>query len=223
MKQKGTTEGAQKMPEDNEFHYEPVRGLPEAPPVGETILWQGRPRTLGLAREAMLLNWVVGYFVFLACWRVGSSSADIGLVPALPLAIPFLVLGGLAGLVILGIAWVLARTTVYTVTTARVAMRIGAALTVTLNLPFNRIARADLDLRKSGSGTIALTTLGETKLSYLILWPHVRPWRLRRPEPALRCISDAEKVARILADAAETRVSQPEVAHIAPTGAVAAE
>lgn len=211
------------MPDENEFHYEPVRGLPEAPPVGETVLWQGRPQTWALAREAMLLNWVVGYFVFLAVWRVGASSADIGLTAALPLAVPFLVSGLIAGAVILGIARILARTTVYTITTARVAMRVGAALTVTLNLPFSRIARADLDLRRSGTGTIALSTLGEAKLSYLILWPHVRPWRLKQPEPALRCIPDAKYVANVLADAAETRISQPEIAQSAPVGAVAAE
>ena len=59
----------------------------------------------------------------------------------------------------------------------------------------------------------------------MILWPHVRPWHVRETQPALRCIPDAAKVAAILAEAAETRVSRPtlERIDIAHPGAVAAE
>lgn len=202
------------MPFDDDFATEPIQGLPEELPTGELILWQGRPTTLALARDAMSLYWVVGYFVLLAIWRVGASAADIPLVSALPLAIPFLIIGCVACLVILGIAWVLAKTTMYTVTTARVAMRIGAALTVTLNLPFSRIEAADLAVSRDGSGTLVFRTSDTVRLSYLVLWPHVRPWQLKRTQPALRSIPDAANVARIFADAAETRISQPEVARI---------
>ena len=198
------------MPHDD-FAVEPVRGLPEKPPSGEVILWQGRPETFALARESMSLYWVLGYFVLLAFWRVGVSSVDMGLVGALPLALPFLVLGAITGGIILLIAWVQAKGTVYTVTSARVAMRVGAALTVTLNLPYTRIEAADLDLRRGGTGTIAFRTAGETKLSYLVLWPHVRPWHARKPQPALRCIPEAERVARLIAEAVETRMTQPEI------------
>ena len=96
----------------------------------------------------------------------------------------------------------------------KVAARIGAALTITLNLPYTRIGSADLDLRKDGTGTIALTTTGEVNFAYLVLWPHVRPWRFPA-RPALRCIPEAERVARILAEAAEARVSMPQVGRIA--------
>jgi hypothetical protein len=130
--------------------------------------------------------------------------------------------------VLLLMAWVQARSTVYTITTARVAMRIGAALTVTLNLPFRQIANADLKLRKSGAGSISLETLGETNFSYLVLWPHLRPGHVKVTKPALRCIPDAAKVAGILSEAAEARVSQPVLERIsnptAPQGdLVAAE
>ena len=211
------------MPHDD-FAVEPVEGLPERPPEGERILWQGRPAPGALAREALNLNWIVGYFVFLAVWRVGVSSAGMPFLDALPLGIPFLALGLVAACVLYGIAWVLARTTVYTVTTARIAMRVGAALTVTLNLPFRRIEAADLNLRKNGTGTIAFRTAGDTRLGFLVLWPHVRPWRMRKTEPAFRAIPDAARVAEIVAEAAETRVSQPQIATEAPRGAaVAAE
>ncbi len=210
------------MPHDD-FAVEPVKGLPERPPEGELILWQGRPSALALARDALNLWWVVGYFVLLAVWRVGASSADMPFLEALPLAIPFLILGALAAGVLYGIALVLARTTVYTITTSRVAMRVGAALTVTLNIPFTRIEGADLRLRRDGTGTVALRTLGDARLSYLVLWPHVRPWRMKKPEPSLRAIPDAARVAGILADAAETRISQPEISTERPPAPVAAE
>lgn len=210
------------MPHDD-FAIEPVKGLPAEPPKGEAVLWQGRPDTLALARESMGLTWVAGYFAVLIVWRVVSAASELPLSTALLSGVPLLVLGLLACGLILGIAWVQARSTVYTITSARVAMRIGAALTVTFNLPFTSIANAGLDLRKGGTGTIALELKGKTRISYLICWPHVRPWHLRQTQPALRCIPDAERVAAILADAAETRISQPEVASVPAGAAVAAE
>ncbi|RVT81978.1 PH domain-containing protein [Rhodobacteraceae bacterium CCMM004] len=208
----------------DDFAFEPVPGLPEALPEGERILWQGRPDATALARASLSLTWVAGYFALLAVWRVAASSVDLGLAAALPQAVPFLVLGLLACAVIWGFSWVQARATLYTITTHRVAMRVGAALTLTLNLPFTKIAGASLEMRRGGTGTIALQTLGETRLSYLVLWPHVRPWHMKKTEPALRAIPDAERVAAILAEAAEARVAQPQIARRAPAAAtVAAE
>ena len=91
-------------------------------------------------------------------------------------------------------------------------MRIGAALTITLNIPYKQLANAGLDLRANGKGTIALETSGKTRLSYLVCWPHVRPWRMNPTQPALRCIPDAAHVASLLAEAAETRIQTPQVA-----------
>jgi hypothetical protein len=210
------------MPDEDDIQVEAVNGLPEKPPAGERILWQGRPATWALARDSLAMYWVAGYFALLATWRVGVSSIELGFAGALPLAIPFLILGLIACGLILLVSWMQARATVYTITTARVAMRVGAALTITLNLPFKRIATADLDLRRDGTGTIAITTQGETRLSYLVLWPHVRPWRMKQPQPALRSIPEAERVARLLSEAAQTRISQPEIT-IRPAGAMAAE
>lgn len=204
------------MPHDEDITVEPIKGLPEAPPPGEEVLWQGRPSVMPLAREALSLNWVLGYFGVLILWRIGVSSTMMPFGPALLTALPFMALAVLAALILIAIAWVQARATVYTVTSERVAMRIGAALTLTLNLPFRKIASADLDLRKSGTGTIALKTAGHVKLSYLILWPHVRPWKMKHTQPALRCIPDAARVAAILAEAAETRISQPVIERRAP-------
>jgi len=206
----------------DDFAFEPVKGLPERPPQGEQILWQGRPDWWALTRESLSLKWVAGYFVLLAVWRfvtlVDQRPADA----AFAASSPFLVMGAVVCALLLTIGIVQARTTVYTITTSRVAMRIGAALTVTLNLPYTQIRNADIDLRRGGTGTIALDLKGETGLSYLVCWPHVRPWMISRTQPALRCIPHARRVAELLAEAAESRVNTPRVARAAPADAVAA-
>lgn len=213
------------MTHHDDFNFEPVRGLPEALPEDEHILWQGAPDPSMLAREALGLRWVAGYFVLLAIWRVGVSSVDYPLVQSLVHAVPFVLAGIVACAIIYGIAYVQARSTVYTLTNKRVAMRIGAALTMTLNLPYTWIGNAGLDLRRSGHGTLAFELIGETRLSYLMTWPHVRPWRITRTQPALRCIPEAEKVAALFAEAAETRIGMPQLSRVdRPTpNAVAAE
>jgi hypothetical protein len=207
----------------DDFTFEPVEGLPERPPEGEHILWQGRPDWFALTWESLSLPWVIGYFVLLAAWRFVSVIDLMPLGQAIGAAVPFLALGLVACLLLMAVGWVQARATMYTVTNRRVAMRIGAALTLTLNIPYAQVANAMLDLRRRGTGTIALETLGETQLSYFVCWPHVRPWYMKRTQPALRCIPDAERVAQVLADAAEARVSVPTVTRSAPRAAVAAE
>ncbi len=205
----------------DDFAFEPVPGLPERPPKSEVVLWQGRPDTWALAREAYKINWITGYFVLVVVWRAAVGWTEAALAGALAFGLPYVALGVAAWAVVMLLAWAQARATVYTITSARVAMRIGAALTVTLNLPFRQIANADLDLRKGGTGTIALETLGETKFSYLVLWPHLRPGHVRVTKPALRCIPDAEGVAAMLADAAEARLAEPVVERAAPRPAPA--
>ena len=91
---------------------------------------------------------------------------------------------------------------------------------MTLNIPFVKIGSAHLDRRTNGYGTIAFETLGGARISYLMTWPHVRPW-VFRTQPALRCIPDVDKVAEIFAEAAEARVNEPQVAPA--RAAVAAE
>ena len=189
-----------------EIAFEPIRGLPEALPEGEEILWQGRPDTWTLVKESLALRWVVGYFVLLAVWRVGSLLDQKPQGATQSTAIPILGLGLLTGAILWRVALVQARSTVYTITTARVVMRIGAALTLTVNLPFAAIGGAQLDLRKRGTGTIALQLTGKTRLSYLVCWPHVRPWHMNPTQPALRCIPHAQAVADILARAAAARI-----------------
>ena len=211
----------------DDFKFEPVRGLPEALPEGEHILWQGAPDPLRLAKDAWKMNWIMGYFIALAIWRVVVSSATEPLTTALGHGIPLLLAGlGACGIIYI-IAYTQARSTVYTLTNKRVAMRIGAALTMTLNLPYVCIANASANIRDNGRGTISFETNGEARISYMMTWPHVRPWAILRAQPSFRSIPDAARVAAIFSDAAEARVSQPVLSRIdlsAPvSGAVAAE
>ena len=205
----------------DDFAVEPIPGLPGIPPEGEEILWQGKPDVWALARDAFSIRWVVGYFVLLAIWRAAvvaefGSSGDI--------AIAVLWMAGLGG-VACGLLWLAAliqsRATIYTITNRRVALRIGAALTITLNLPFRQLENASLGLSKDGTGTIALQMKPGARISYLVCWPHVRPWRMSRTEPALRSVPNAAAVAHILSQAAEMRVSEPELS-LAPNATAAA-
>lgn len=207
----------------DDFAFEPVAGLPETPPEGERILWQGRPDWWALTKESLNLKWVVAYFVALALWRFVTMIDQVALGTAFAASFPFLIMGAITAALLMIIGFVQSRSTIYTITNRRVAMRIGAALTVTLNLPFTQIANASLDLRKGGTGTIALDLKGKTRLSYLVCWPHVRPWVMRRTQPALRCIPEADNIARLLSEAAEARISTPQVTRAAPAPAVAAE
>lgn len=194
---------------DPDFDFEPVPGLPALPPKGEVVLWQGRPATWALARAALGARWIGAYFAVVVLWRFASAAADAGVMAGIAYGLPYVALGALAVAVVTLLAWLQARATVYTITSARVVMRIGAALSVTYNIPFRQIVTARLSEHRDGSGTIALELTRQTRLPYLVCWPHVRPWHLRHPQPALRAIADAAQVAAILAEAAETRIGQP--------------
>ena len=193
----------------DDFASEPVPGLPARPPLGEEILWQGRPASFALARDAYKITWFAGYFVVLAIWRASIIGNTIG--EGVLVTLPYLGLGLAFCAILYLVAIIQSRSTLYTVTTARVALRIGAALSVTLNIPFKQVANANLALRQNGTGSIALETMGDTTISYLVCWPHVRPWHLAKTQPMLRCVPDAERVAKLLADAAQTRLNQPVV------------
>lgn len=183
----------------HEHEVEPQRGLPEKLPRDEQILWQGSPDWRAMAVRAFHLRKVAVYFALMLALRgsvalaEGATALD-ALLKVLWL-LPLALLGG--GLLAL-IAWLSARGTVYTLTSKRVVMRIGIVLTVTYNLPLKRIAAADLALMPSGHGDIALALQKGDRIAWLQLWPHARPWRLARPEPALRAVPEAAQVAQRL-------------------------
>ncbi len=185
-----------------EHELEPVPGLPEHLPEDETILWQGAPHWLGIARRVFHAGAISGYFALLAAWAFASALYDGQDTAAA--AAGALRIGAACGITLLLIAWLAratARATLYTITSKRVVMRFGIAMPVSLNLPFSRIAAADMRPYVDGTGEIALDVEGPLPLAYWHLWPHCRPWRLNKAAPMLRCLEEPKKVADILAAA----------------------
>jgi lipid-A-disaccharide synthase-like uncharacterized protein len=191
---------------EDDFAVEPIEGLPELLPKGEVILWQGRPNWLRLTIESLNLWWVIGYFGLLVAWRFVTVIDYLPLGTAVSVSVPFLFVAAFVGLLLCSIGYIQARSTVYTITNRRVVMRIGAALTMTLNLPFTKIDNAAVAKKRGGFGNIAFETSGNTKFSYFVLWPHARSWYFGKPQPTLKCIPDIEKVSSILGEAAKSRV-----------------
>jgi hypothetical protein len=182
-----------------EHEFEAAPGLPEALPAGERIVWQGAPSWDSMARQAFHADAAALYFAALLLWRVFSQLGDgAGLGAALISAawLTPLFAAGLGALCLLG--WLSARTTLYTLTNQRVVMRVGMVLVVTYNLPLKRIESANLRPAAMGRGDIALALEPATRIAYLHLWPHVRPWHVARPMPMLRGIEQAERVAALL-------------------------
>lgn len=212
------------MEDHDDFAQEPIKGLPQALPEGEEILWQGRPDVWALTRDALSIRAVAIWFGLLFLARLAVLWAVLPPATAIASASLMLIFGAAA----CGILWLLgramARLSVYTITNKRIILRIGVALTMTLNIPFRKMSAANLETKRDGTGTIAIQTLGDTRLSYLVLWPHLRPWRFGRTEPALRCIPEAAKVARLLAEVAEPEIAMPEITRVspAPLGTLAA-
>jgi hypothetical protein len=185
-----------------EHDAEPVRGLPERLPAGERILWQGAPRWNALARRAFHARKVAIYFGLLVAWTMFSGLHDGEPVRAvLVSAAGTALLGALAVGLLIGLAWICARTTMYTITNRRIVMRIGMALSLTLNVPFRIVRSADLRRFPDGTGDIPLALGGSGRIGWLNLWPHVRPWSLKHPQPTFRAVAEADRVAELLGKA----------------------
>ena len=201
---------------EDDFAVEPIEGLPELLPKGEVILWQGRPNWLRLTIESLNLWWVIGYFGLLAAWRFLTVIDYMPLGTAFSASIPFLFVAAFVGFLLFGVGYIQAKATLYTITNRRVVMRIGAALTLTLNLPFTKIDNAAVAKKRGGFGNIAFETSGDTKFSFFVLWPHARSWYFGKPQPTLKCIPDIEKVSSILGQAAKSRIIEKDN-HIQPS------
>lgn len=184
----------------SEFDYEPKTGLPDKLPDGETLLWQGAPDWLSLARRALHGHLALIYIGLVALWGSFSAYTD-GLELAGALAASLrIMLAGAAGLALLSlVARLIAKTTTYSITNQRIVLRIGVALPLTITIPLRLVQAADLKVYADGTGDIPIATTGPVRLGFVPLWPHVRAWRLKKPEPVLRCIPDAAKVAERLA------------------------
>ena len=189
-----------------EHEHEAQRGLPQALPAGERVLWQGAPAVRAMALHVFHLRGLALYFAALMLWRAQAAWLDgggwAGALQALLLAG---LLGGLAIGLLATIAWLVARTTVYTLTNRRVVMRVGVVLSVTFNVPLSQLDAVRQRRYRDGSGDVVLVLANDQRIAYLHLWPHARPWRFARPEPMLRALADASALAGLLAQTLSAR------------------
>ena len=192
-----------------EHEGEAQPGLPEPLPAGERLLWQGAPDWRVLARRGFHVRLFALYFLALIGLRVVLAIADgastgqalVGALWTLPLAA--LALGFIGGL-----AYMVAQTTVYTLTDRRLVMRVGIVLTVTYNLPLPRIDAARLRSHPGRSGDLSVLLTPENRIGYLHLWPHARPWHFARTEPMMRALPEAAVVAQLLGEALAASAQQ---------------
>ncbi len=182
--------------------------LPADLPPGERVLWHGRPDWFGMTRRAFRADFVAIYFAAMTVWNAITAPEGGAMMAAAQT-----VAAGLAALALLALlGWLSARTTLYVVTSGRIVMKIGVALPVFFNLPYSQIASAAACVFNDGTGDISLTLTNGQKIAYLHLWPHARPFRFSQPEPTLRSVPDAAKIAEILRRAVTARIDPKQVA-----------
>lgn len=200
----------------NDDDYDPslnerLRQMPD----GEQLLWKGGPEFWPLARRAFHVPGLTIYFAILVAWRVASALSDgQSLMSALAYAGALLPLAIIAiGLVTL-LAWLSARNTSYAITSKRILIKSGIALTGTLNLPLRYIENVGMKIHADGTGDFPLAIAKPERVAWMLAWPNVRPWRLSHPEPMLRALAEPHLVADALALALG---SQTQRAHAQPS------
>ena len=189
----------------HEHEWEAAPGLPSALPKGERVVWQGAPDWRSLAVNAFHVRKIGIYFVLMLALQALNLTAPDNGIGWKPLAEvewkPLVVAASLYALalgLLLALAWLSARTTLYTLTNKRVVMRIGIVLTLTFNLPFKRIVGASLKPQTGGMGDIALSLHSEDRIGWFHLWPHQRAWHINHPQPTLRCVPEGAQVGKQL-------------------------
>ena len=189
-------------PDIPEHEGEPLPGLPEALPAGETMLWQGKPQTGSFAIRALGLRGLSMYFGGLIALQAALGFGQGG---GLVQVGGGLVISAAIGLICLGLLWVIgraaARATIYTITDKRVVFRVGIALPMVINVPFNVIGSVARAARADGTEDVELTITKPAHISWIALWPHVRFGSILHPRPVLRALPQAAGAALLLARA----------------------
>ena len=179
---------------------------PGGPP--ERVLWEGRPTWPSILRHVFHLRALTLYFVAVVIWQiVDAMSAGEPANNLLASTVGFagLALGCLAILSMM--AWLIWRTTTYLITDRRIVLRFGVALPATLDVPLNLVQNASVTVHSDGTGDIAFELPKDQRIAPLLLWPHLKPWQLTKPEPMLRGIDNPEQVAELFANALSAHTS----------------
>ena len=182
--------------------FEPVNGLPEKLPPGEKILWQGKPAVILLAWHSFGVKLATLYVVIAMIYQSALSLSATTEASLVPILVFYLLIWFLSSALFYLLAHFQRASTIYTVTNKRVVLKIGAALSISYNIPFKQIS--SVDLKAYGvKGSIAISLLGDNKISYLSCWPHVRPWHFSKPCPSLLFLDNIEEVSQIIKKAME--------------------
>lgn len=162
------------------------------PAPDEKVLWKGRPNFGLLARSAFHTRTLGLYMAGLGGIALVMGRTDAAVV------------AGVLGAALMGVlyllAWLSARSTLYILTDARLIMRIGMAIETRINIPLKQITAAHFRARNKDHGDIAFELNGERLLGTVLLWPHLRPWHYAHPQPMLRSIPEAARVAQLIAE-----------------------
>lgn len=188
--------------DQEETPREPIRGFPVFLPDDETIVWQGSASWRALAIEAFHIRAIAIYFVAAVICRFAIAVfSGTQAMEAVTLGVKVGLFGILSIAILLILAYVTARQSIFSITTKRVVIRHGVAIRKHINVPFDGIAGVSVKRYGRGSGDIALSTIEKAKIPYLHLWPFARPLRVNNPVPLLRCLTGVDDVAAKLSNA----------------------
>lgn len=186
----------------DDFAVEPVPGLPKRLPEGEAMLWQGSPDWRAFAMNAFHLRKIGIYLGILVGWQVLTAVYDgRTMAETVSRGVLFTALAVVALGIVAGAAWLYAKSCLYTITSRRLVIRHGAALPVTVNIPYALVDGVDVQPLANGRGNIAVTLKHGERASLVALWPSIRQWYWRQPQPSFRCVPNATEVARLMARA----------------------
>lgn len=191
-------------------------------PAGERVLWRGKPDWRHLALDAFHAPVIALYFVGIGTWHLATTLHDGGTrAQALDAASAVVVPLAVALSLVVVLAWLSARATVFTLTDRRLVMRFGVALPALINVPLTDIDAMRVRRGIAGRGDVAFTLPRKGRLAFHQLWPYARPWHLFPAAPMLRALPDAERVSDIFASAlkaaAERDAAKAGAAAEAPT------
>ena len=178
-----------------------MRALSEPLPTGERMLWQGKPSPRAFLRQIFHPQIIVAYVGLLLGWCLvtGAQSGHLG--DAALAALRFAGLSVIAMALFAGLAWGLAWSSTYSITTARVVIEYGLALPKSVSIPFASVDAAAVRETNGNAGDLVLTLRRGQRVPYLLVWPHVRPGSLLRAQPMLRALADAPAAAQVLSRA----------------------
>ena len=180
----------------------------------DALVWQGSPSWRAIARDVYHLRLIAAYLgllVALDAYQAYAKAIPLGKAVHDSVPLVVIVAGVMANFILL--AWLTARTTRYTITSGRLTMTYGIAISATLTIPYARIAKLELAQGRDGVGDVALTLEAGNHMPYLKLWPLARAGRLLHPQPMLRGVPQVAVVAglfsRAVAAAAQEKAARP--------------